>query len=282
MTIGIYFKFRRFWSVRNVDLMGLIAFAPGLLLVAYQQERLGYLWLFVVGAAYLVRLLIDPVMVRRPLLEPNLSVDGLTFTGVALLIFLVANVVTGKLTESDQEGARRMDRLVARQITADELSDLGQRAPGYPLFHVFATFSNNAFVPEDQADQGPLPRRALVRAVATRSSVILGTLGHRHRDCADRLPAFRQHPHRGGGGRAVSTVALHVADDLARGPRGSRRAVGLGRRGLSASDGRRDLVGAGRRGNWLPTVLAAALVQLLLASRTDSFFGGRGSSLYSC
>ena len=41
MTIGIYFKFRRFWSVRNVDLIGLIAFAPGLLLVAHDQPRPG-------------------------------------------------------------------------------------------------------------------------------------------------------------------------------------------------------------------------------------------------
>ena len=33
MVIGIYFKFRRFWSIRNLDLIGLIAFSPGLLLV---------------------------------------------------------------------------------------------------------------------------------------------------------------------------------------------------------------------------------------------------------
>ncbi len=29
MMIGIYFKFHRFWSVRNLDLVALIAFAPG-------------------------------------------------------------------------------------------------------------------------------------------------------------------------------------------------------------------------------------------------------------
>jgi hypothetical protein len=192
MTVGIYFKFRRFWSVRNVDLIGLIAFAPGLLLVARDQPNLGYLWLFAVGAAYLLRLLIDPTMVRRPLLEPNLSVDGLTFTGVALIVFLVANVVTGKLTESDHEGAQRMDMIVAGQITSAQLSEeLAQYGPGYPLFHVFATYSNNAFVPDNPAEAVPLPRRTLVRAVATRSCVILGHLaivigivliGYRHFD----------------------------------------------------------------------------------------------------
>ena len=175
MTIGIYFKFRRFWSVRNFDLIGLILFAPGLLLVASHEERLGYLWLTAVAAAYLVRLLIDPVMVRRPLLEPNLSVDGLTFTGIALLVFLVGNVVTTQLTESDQVGAERMDKILAREITPDELHKEPQPIPGYPLFHVFATFSNTALVPDAQAV--PLPRRALVRAVATRGSVILGHLG---------------------------------------------------------------------------------------------------------
>ncbi|MBN1590057.1 MAG: hypothetical protein JW888_11120 [Pirellulales bacterium] len=191
MTIGIYFKFRRFWSVRNLDLAGLIAFAPGLLLVAHQQESLGYIWLTVVGLAYLLRLLIDPIMVRRPLLEPNLSVDGLMFTGVALLVFLVGNVVTNQLIESDQEGARRMDMILARQITPDELRDLGQHGPGYPLFHIFATYSNNTLVPVAQAEAVPLPRRALLRAVATRGSVILGHLaivigivliGYRHFD----------------------------------------------------------------------------------------------------
>ena len=38
MIIGIYFKFRRFWSVRNLDLLALIAFSPGLLLVSYSLD----------------------------------------------------------------------------------------------------------------------------------------------------------------------------------------------------------------------------------------------------
>jgi len=202
MTIGIYFKFRRFWSVRNLDLVGLIAFAPGLLLVARSVvvggedpehlkglEHLGYIWLTVVGVGYLVRLLADPMMVRRPLLEPNLSVDGLMFTGVVLLVFLVANVVMTPLSESDHKVAERMDKILAREMAVDELP--AQHGPGYPLFHVFATFSNEALVKDAQAEGVRLPRRALVRAVATRASVILGHLaivigivliGYRHFD----------------------------------------------------------------------------------------------------
>ncbi|MHC4400020.1 MAG: hypothetical protein ACYTG0_10095 [Planctomycetota bacterium] len=101
LTVGIFFKFHRFWSIRNLDLVALIAFAPGLLWVAQYQGQLGgveggYVWLFAVGMLLLARLLADPLMVRRPLLEPNLNASGLTFTGVALLVFLMTNVVTGR------------------------------------------------------------------------------------------------------------------------------------------------------------------------------------------
>ena len=100
MVMGLYFKFHRFWSVRNLDLALLIAFSPALLLVYYgllwqrdDLSRAGYVWLFVVDGLFLVRLLLDSVMVRRPLLEPNLSASGLTFTGISLLVFLMANVI---------------------------------------------------------------------------------------------------------------------------------------------------------------------------------------------
>ena len=35
--IGLFFKFNRFWSVRNLDLLMLIALAPGLLLIHFGQ-----------------------------------------------------------------------------------------------------------------------------------------------------------------------------------------------------------------------------------------------------
>ena len=42
LIVGIYFKFHRFWSVRNLDLLGLIALSPGLLLISrrYRADRL--------------------------------------------------------------------------------------------------------------------------------------------------------------------------------------------------------------------------------------------------
>ena len=67
----------------------------------------GYLWLFAVSAVWLVRLLLDPTMVRRPLLEPNLTNGGLIFLGCSLFIFLMANVITSNLSPDDLRGAAR-------------------------------------------------------------------------------------------------------------------------------------------------------------------------------
>ncbi len=147
LSLGLFFKFNRFWSMRNLDLVLLILLAPGLLLVysgRLEQRKViragardnaiveyarshdngdattdddaateptqlaalretqvkmrgvefsGFLWLIVVNALLVIRLLVDPNMVRRPLLEPNLSSGGLTFLCVSLFIFLMANVV---------------------------------------------------------------------------------------------------------------------------------------------------------------------------------------------
>jgi len=39
LMIGVYFKFSRFWSVRNIDLALLILSAPGLLMVHFGEQR---------------------------------------------------------------------------------------------------------------------------------------------------------------------------------------------------------------------------------------------------
>jgi hypothetical protein len=57
-------------------------------------QRLGYVWLFSVGGVFLVRLLLDPILVRRPLLDPNLSIGGMVFLGCSLMTFMFADIVT--------------------------------------------------------------------------------------------------------------------------------------------------------------------------------------------
>ncbi|MEZ6068836.1 MAG: hypothetical protein R3C10_00920 [Pirellulales bacterium] len=77
IAIAVYFKFSRFWSVRNLDLVGLVAMGPGLLLCQRWRERglcrlpLALRRLRVL----LLRMLMDPMMAPSPL-EPNLSVGG--------------------------------------------------------------------------------------------------------------------------------------------------------------------------------------------------------------
>ena len=102
----------------------------------------GYVWLFAVSGFFLIRLLLDPVMVRRPLLEPNLSASGLTFTGMALLVFLMANVIT-----SPEE------RLEYELAESEEEPQSSSPSPGYDWFYKFADFANEAMVSANQTPQ---------------------------------------------------------------------------------------------------------------------------------
>ena len=193
MMLGIYFKFHRFWSVRNLDLAALIAFSPGLLLIYYGLVRqwpelmkawgmttaagsppadlakhlieAGYVWLFAVGVVFLVRLLLDPMMVRRPLLEPNLSAGGLTFTGLAMLVFLMANVITCP--------PERLEYLLAKQ--AKQEATPATPDPGYPLFDKFSNFADQAMIPVAQLP--PATRHeVLLQTAAAHALTILAHL----------------------------------------------------------------------------------------------------------
>ena len=124
-------------SVRNLDLLGLIILAPGLLMVEYglaqeslRIEQIGYIWLFVASGLFMVRLLLDPMMVRRPLLEPNLSVGGMTFMGISLLVFLMANVINSKMTPDDLAGAKGAEQVRARQTVGARRQEPGHARAG--------------------------------------------------------------------------------------------------------------------------------------------------------
>ncbi len=219
LIIGLFFKFGRFWSVRNLDLVLLVLLAPGLLLVSEGQnaqrsaiaavaaakeaaakiamveslsdetdaeassdaapsetaappldnkrvddrnskkvrtngsrvdqtpqstelataqqnlkkgqtiERIGFIWLLTAGLLLLIRLLIDPTMVRRPLLEPNMTTGGLIFSCCSLFVFLMANVVASRPTADDLAGPISAERMLSRQAS----DDLDRHGPGYAL-----------------------------------------------------------------------------------------------------------------------------------------------------
>jgi len=169
LTIGVFFKFNRFWCVRNLDLIALIGLAPGLLWVVQRVGPGGYIWLFAVGSFFLVRLLLDALMVRRPLLEPNLNASGLAFTGIALFVFLMSNVVTGS-----------MFPVAKRPIS----SHPEVQASKLPLFYAIGDLSREEEATQpDQARQAPA-RVVMVRAmaVAAHLALVIGIalVGYRH------------------------------------------------------------------------------------------------------
>jgi hypothetical protein len=211
LVIALFFKFNRVWSVRNLDLIGLILFAPGLLLAIFGEsasyQQVGYVWLFVVGGLFMIRMLLDPIMVRRPLLEPNLTVGGLTFLGLSLLIFQMANVVTENPAKPPQNEAQpaadavesppnAADQPAARNPEAQPPSQLDLYGPGYPWVLNLFQIPTRLLISGDTKSQ-PAPhesdentqrilRLATARTVAIFSylAIVIGLVfvGYRHFD----------------------------------------------------------------------------------------------------
>ncbi len=73
---------------------------------ANQLEFAGFAALLIACGCLMIRMLVDPALVRRPLLEPNLSIGGLSFIGVSLFLFLMSNVVTSDPELSHQRGPK--------------------------------------------------------------------------------------------------------------------------------------------------------------------------------
>jgi hypothetical protein len=95
--VTLFFKFSRFWSVRNLDLLLLFVLVPGMLLIVNnprQHPWSAYLWLFFGSGLWLLRCGLDLGLSRRPLLEPNLNAPGLLCLSVGVLGLLLAETVS--------------------------------------------------------------------------------------------------------------------------------------------------------------------------------------------
>ncbi len=99
--LTIFFKFNRFWSMRNLDLLLLFALAPGMLwLVGGNPQPWNAFVLLFVGSAFLLaRCLADLARTRLPLLEPNLSLAGLVCLAIGVLGLLLAETISLPLSE---------------------------------------------------------------------------------------------------------------------------------------------------------------------------------------
>ena len=151
LTIGLFFKFGRFWSVRNLDLLLLILVAPGLILEAHSSyEPAGYIWLFIIGAVFLVRLLADSGLVRRPLLEPNMNVGGMTFLGLSLLLFLMANVAASQRADFEPTISQFANQASGNVAVSE--TGLEQHGPRNPLLVYLPSILTQNLYPDDVDD----------------------------------------------------------------------------------------------------------------------------------
>lgn len=208
LTLALYFKFSRFWSVRNLDLLVLILLSPALLLIVYGVgpstssensalvKHVGYIWLFSVSGCLLLRLLLDASMVRRPLLDPNLTVGGLAFLGVSLYLFLMANIITGTPGAVDLAASERAAQLQNLEASQSELDTLKTHGPGFPLIYLLPQISTQSLLGEGAQNVERVPdapnRSALrihvvtakVMAILSQLAIVLGMMliGLRHFD----------------------------------------------------------------------------------------------------
>lgn len=143
------------------------------------RQRFGYFWMFGVGGLIMIRMLVDPLFVRRPNLEPNLSIGGMVFMGVSLLLFVLANLATYSPGKEDIQGARnavKMLKLEASSETEDQ--DLVQRGPGYRLLYllpVLSTFENSDQLQATGTDAASDQYRFVIasKSVAITSQVLI-------------------------------------------------------------------------------------------------------------
>jgi len=144
LTIAVFFKFNRLWSLRNIDLLLLLGISPGLLLVKhgevngyvpqgeqYHTAYVGYWWLFFASVLVLIRLLADSRFKRRPRLEQNLNVSGMLFLSVAAIAFLMAKAATEPPPQVTMTTIERGQQLLDRvDKTGGEYSQEKLELPG--------------------------------------------------------------------------------------------------------------------------------------------------------
>ena len=133
LAVALFFKFSRFLSVRNWDVVALFLQVPGLLLLRQPgAELIGYIWLFAGSAYFVVRCLLDLTLVQRPALAPNLNLGGLAWMAGAFFICLVTVAVNreperpadraGKDPLLTQAAERRATELVDQQAQANNVA----------------------------------------------------------------------------------------------------------------------------------------------------------------
>ena len=184
LTLAVFFKFSRLWSLRNLDLLSLLLMTPGVLLVVSRNVLPGLIWLLVGSAFLLVRLLIDPLLSRRPLLEPNLNVAGLTFLAASLLAFLMDSVIGREPSPAGIEGAswaqqaidrREMDPQTLSEMTFGASNGVLHALTFFPARGVVASIEpiqSNAVIPQGDLEVSTLESADRMLVIIAHLSVV--------------------------------------------------------------------------------------------------------------
>lgn len=149
MTIAIFVKFHRLWSVRNLDLIGLILFGFGLLYLAMGELTFGFRFLVGLCVLFMVRMIFDTIMVRRPLLEPNLTSGGLSFACIALFAFLVAATCVNRGVRVDSLRTVRLDQITTTRASLASTPDI----PGLIPFQQWTRLVSQMLLPAPEMQQ---------------------------------------------------------------------------------------------------------------------------------
>lgn len=151
MIVAVFFRFNRVFSVRNLDILALIFLTPGLIYIAMGSAPQGYLWLALIGAFVFARLVFDSLLRRRPMLEPNLNVAGLTFACVAASAFIVPNLWLNRGDFSESPRAWRLEQILTAADANDENAVKAEERPGFRPFLQAAEKTNRFFAPSNEA-----------------------------------------------------------------------------------------------------------------------------------
>lgn len=131
LTVALFFQFTRLLSIRNLDLLMLFLLVPGFLILheaaaladaadrasgeeyfalagrAARERALGYGWLLIGSLFWFVRAVFDLALVRRPAVNANLNIQGLSWFGLALYIGLTAVALRPTPDQREQEQVGR-------------------------------------------------------------------------------------------------------------------------------------------------------------------------------
>lgn len=151
MIVAVFFRFNRVFSVRNLDILTMIFLTPGLIYIAMGSAPQGYLWLALIGAFGFSRLVFDSLLRRRPMLEPNLNVAGLTFACVAASAFIVPNLWLNRGDFAESPRAWRLEQILTAADANDENAVKVEERPGFRPFLRAAEKTNRFFAPSAEA-----------------------------------------------------------------------------------------------------------------------------------